>query len=234
MVYKLEGTTQTWGQLFVPTANTTNLQSPNTTSTVKSGYVPISDSSTAEFTTGTPAGGNNVPSTNMAGTTTSSPASSYPAPGQPPPPPPISSNVPDNSEPVDGQLPVIPVDTVVEVIRNTITAVGDSNLGCKAASTVAMAAVSSNKSATAVINDDQFFLDSAHDILLQASVLANVSTVAPKVSKTIVVLGSSVNTKETIKKALTESQKVDLSITLRSKRSEQIEFNNLKRLKLRI
>ncbi len=46
--------------------------------------------------------------------------------------------------------------------------------------------------------------------------------------QTAIVLGSSVKAKEDVSKALIEAQKVDLSICLKSKESESIQFNSVK------
>jgi len=196
--FKTEGTSRTWGQSISETGTVENTGATQTTQAA--------------------VGGVNVFGVASA-TTPLSPLSAAP-------PVRDRSNSPDNSEPPEGVVPVVPVDTVVEIIKNTAVNGVGSNLGCKAISDIAMAAASSNN-ATAIVSDKEFVASLPRS--LQGQILASVSTVVPNTSTKVVVAGSSVNTKDDIKKALTEAQKIDLSITLRSKKSEKVEFNNVKR-----
>ena len=58
--------------------------------------------------------------------------------------------------------------------------------------------------------------------------LGNFAKNLPQLIEYAIVKGSAIKTKEEINKAITEAQKVDLMVSLKSKSSESLEFNNLR------
>jgi hypothetical protein len=63
---------------------------------------------------------------------------------------------------------------------------------------------------------------------LTSALVNNAARVTPNVVKRAVVVGSRIKPKPEIKKALEEAQKVDLTVTLKSKDSESLDFNTMK------
>jgi len=205
----IEGTTRTWGQDIVATQQHTNAQAALTTQAISEG-----DKS-------------GTPST----ATTMGPAQSADAKQVLPSGDPPAVMTGANVAVLAGS--VAPQDTLVSVIANTVDKIAEgSSLGCKEKATIAMAAASTNKAATVAVASELLVVDQPQTLF--GSALNSVATVLPNVTETFIVLGSTLKEKEEIKKALTEAQKVDLSFTLRSKQSESIEFNNLKRPTLEV
>lgn len=206
---KIEGTTTTFGQ------NIGELQieqettpTSNTTTQSVAGSVPLSSS---------------PPST---------PLSTVPKSSVSLTPPPVSSPPGRTAQQFSS---VVPEDTIVKVVQNigeldtSVNKFGDiSSLPCKAKSNIAVVAASSNASAVAVLPKSSFespILSSEKS--LASSFLGDFSRSFPRVEGSVVVKGSMLKTKEEQKKILNEAQKVDLSISLKSKRSESIELNTL-------
>jgi hypothetical protein len=112
-------------------------------------------------------------------------------------------------------------------LRRAVDRFGNvSSLSCKAKSNIASAAASSNRGATVVLPEDRLSTDPPNDLF--QTLLGSIARVTPKVEEFVLVEGSFVKSKESIREALIEAQKVDLSISLKSKRSESIEVNTLK------
>ena len=203
---KLEGTTQTFGQNVVITSQKeTNPTSALTTQAIQEGANQAGTPSTADFgTTAIQAALSDQPAL---------PALDMLEPGLPAVLMPVQT------------IFVNPIDVLVTLIANTSQAT--VGLGCKEKATISMAAATSNKNSIVAVQSDA--LVQRLPSTLQGSALNSIATVAPNTTITAMVLGSSVKSQEEIKKALTEAQKIDLSITLRSKKSESIEFNTVKK-----
>lgn len=140
-----------------------------------------------------------------------------------------------NSKVVDflTQARVNTKDTIVKVIRNSkdvevaLAAFGTiPTLPCKAVSNVATAAALGQDSATVVLPRERLVEKKQEGLFGQF--LTSFTNVTPNVVEHLVVAGSSIKTKEEQASSLRESQKIDLTITLKSKPSEDLEFNNLK------
>lgn len=145
------------------------------------------------------------------------------------------------------------VDFVVQtdVLGEAIDRFGDiSFLPCKVQSSIAVAAASLNDGATAVVaipttttattasrlstattaivspkgGTDQLDVSD----LIFASAASSLTLATPQVTGKAVVKGSSIKSRQEIRTALSEAQKVDLTISLRSKVSEPLEINFLK------
>lgn len=142
------------------------------------------------------------------------------------------NNFIDSPSKISQEVFVNPQDTLVKVIAKVVDAIDDINAVDKERSLIAIAAISNNENATVVV--DRKNIVDTNSIAFVGSVQANVSSFSPNTFEYATVLGSCIKSKEEIKKCLLESQKVDLSITLHSKRSESIDFNNLKIPKLEV
>jgi len=156
--------------------------------------------------------------------------------------------------PIIQQPLVAPKDTIVQVIQETGDVVSESlrsrrdqrirtsddelktalirfgsagSFSCKAKSNIAVAAASTNKSAAVVLPKKGKRKNETPSLLFGA-LFNDFSNVARNVVEQVVVVGSNTKTKEEVKKSLTEAQKVDLTISLKSRDSESVEFNNLK------
>ena len=207
---KLEETSQTYGQCIVlveqKQANQTVAQ---TTQAIKEGANQANTSSTAEFTQAAA----QVLLTNEPVIIAADPILAISYAGA-----------------LVQQVFVNPVDTLVTLIANTPEAT--VRLGCKTKATISMAAASSNGNATVTVNSTDIIMKTPQT--LEGSILNSIATVVPNTKVIATVLGSSVKSQEEIRSALTEAQKIDLSITLRSKRSESIEFNTIKKPRLQV
>lgn len=121
---------------------------------------------------------------------------------------------------------VSPQDSIVKIISNEKSedATGTLELNDIDRSKIAIAAHSDTKDPAVSINKIERLKDSS----LEGSSLNNFSKNVANIDLVAIVLGSSLKSKEEVKKVLTEAQKVDLMISLKSKESEEIEFNSLK------
>jgi hypothetical protein len=111
---------------------------------------------------------------------------------------------------------IVPQDTIVTIVEDATSSTPQGSLN----SSIALAAASSNQSATAVVP--------AGSASMANSLSANMATNMPNVVGYAVIVGSSVKLKEEIDKALLEARRFDLLTTYRSKKSEPIHFNSLK------
>jgi len=182
---KIEGTSQTFGQLIISNQNYASPTAAQTTQAIE-GSIKSNTASTAESIDSTIGG--SVASNRLAESSS-----------------------------------VVPVDVLVEVVQNTAS--NSTAISSDKKTSIAMAAASGQSRPTAVVDADNV-VDRA---LTTNSLLGGVATVVPNVVEYVTVLGSSVKTQDEIREALTEAQKIDLSITLRSQKSEAIEFNTLKK-----
>ena len=213
---KTEGTSVTYGQMIVPVSQQVSSPSAAATKAVLQGSVKSGTSSTASVTPG--------PGMQAAKILGSAKVSKTP-----------------NSVPVSvglvasagGKGLLSPKDTLVKIIRNPVDVEGVSassanvsKLGCKVKSDISIAAASSKKNATVVLPASKLEFQTPKTLV--GSILNDFSKVAPNVVEYAAVLGSTVKTKEEVKKALTESAKIDLSLTMKSRHSEAIEFNSIK------
>lgn len=127
------------------------------------------------------------------------------------------------------QTTVSPRDTLVKIVPNNqkSQSLGVSmELNDTDRSKISVAAFSDTKTPTVALDRD----DDHGESVLEGNRLNNFSTVARNRETHALVLGSTIKSKEEIKKVLTEAKKVDMMITLKSKDSEELEFNNLKEI----
>jgi len=124
--------------------------------------------------------------------------------------------------------PVLPVVNTHDILVNLIASTEDTDLNCKSSTSIAQAAVSTNQNASAVVSPSVLGIQSSDADIVGSNGIGTLATLAPTVSGIAIVEGSNTKTQEEIQEALEESAKVDLSITLRSKHSEKIDFNNVK------
>jgi hypothetical protein len=139
---------------------------------------------------------------------------------------------------------------VVEKIDNLfVTECGLlSTFSPSAKSDIAIAAASTNKEATVVVSADtskfknppptsqQFAGQNTIEAISMASIpqsitgqlMNNVAQVVPNVIKNAAVIDSTIKSKPEVRAVLEESQKVDLTITIKSKDSETLDFNLIK------
>lgn len=117
------------------------------------------------------------------------------------------------------------VDTVVSVVRNDHNG-GNLILTDQDRTNIAIAAATSQQPTVAVNTS----------ILPGENVLANnspsVSAVIPAATDTVVVVGSCWKPLEQMQEILTEANKIDMMITLKTKDSEILEFNNIKEVQM--
>lgn len=95
-------------------------------------------------------------------------------------------------------------------------------------SNLAVAAASANKGATVFLPKNKCKKRDVRPDSLTGNVINDVVKVAPKLEETAVLIPSTIKSELEIKEALEEAQKVDLTITLKSQKSESIELNTLK------
>lgn len=121
----------------------------------------------------------------------------------------------------------IPTDTSVHIVRNDDNG-GDIILTDADRANIALAAVSS-PNPTVAVNTGIV----AGENVLANNASANVSEVIPTVAdEVVVVAGSSYKAPEEIQEILTEAQKIDMMIVLKTKDSEALEFNNIKEVQM--
>jgi hypothetical protein len=120
---------------------------------------------------------------------------------------------------------VAPQDTIVKIVPNEATGLGtgvvvhDSDK-----SKISVAAFSDNKQPTVALNKESSIVEA----MLEGANLNTFATIIKNDVQHAIVIGSLLKPKEEIKKILTEAQKVDMMISMKSKFSEDLEFNNLK------
>lgn len=151
---------------------------------------------------------------------------------------PISKNPPavatsQNLSSITQNLRKVSKEKIVKIVRKTedigTTISGKSSgLPRRIKSDIAIAAASSNKGATVVLPKTKFVNPTKRSDQLVGSILNDVAKIAPNVEETVVVISSHIKSQAEIKEALEESRKVDLTITLKSKRTESLELNTLK------
>ena len=123
----------------------------------------------------------------------------------------VGANIVQNSQIKPGITPSI---TTVNILQTATS--GQNNID-KTKSQIALAASSNNTDNVSIV-----MKNSESDSIL------NVGSVTNTESITATVIGSTLKTKDEIKAILTEAQKADLSVCLKSKDSEKIEFNTMK------
>ena len=151
---------------------------------------------------------------------------------------------------------IVPQDTVVNVVQrvddvanevadfakrssdnNLEQAIGQfsaiSSFPSKVKSNIAIVAAASGKEATAVlppnkIKERSIFTQETPENNVIGALVGNFSKVTKNIIEKAIVVGSNLKSKEQIKISLFEASKVDLSIALKSKESESIDFNCLK------
>ena len=128
---------------------------------------------------------------------------------------------------------MVPQDTVIRVTQqlseiksNTLGSV--SSFSGIAKSNIALAAVSANTNTSVALEGSSLISQQPKASVLSLSTLTSLTKVVPSVADTVVVKGSMYKTKEEQKKALLESQKVDMLIAIKSTQSEHIDLNTLK------
>lgn len=121
---------------------------------------------------------------------------------------------------------VSPRDTIVKIIPNTQ---GDDNSSFQLndidRSKISIAAFSNNANPTVALNQTP-----SNATNLGNNQLPQVTNVQQNASNQALVVGSAIKSRDDIKKVLDDAKKVDLMITLKSKESEILEFNNLKEI----
>jgi len=124
---------------------------------------------------------------------------------------------------------IVPTDSIVRVIRNDNNG-GDLILSDTDKARIALAATSDSFQPTVAVNTSIV----AGENVLATNAANNFSEVVLNngPAEVIIVAGSSYKPIEEIKEILTEAQKIDMMITLKSKDSEALEFNNLKEAQL--
>lgn len=124
---------------------------------------------------------------------------------------------------------VSPKDTLVKIVPNNKDSLGlgsSVDLTDTDRSKISISAFSDTKEPTVALSVDT----SEENISLEGSRLNSFSRVAQNQVTHALVAGSALKSREEIKKVLTDARKVDMMITLKSKDSEEIEFNNLKEI----
>jgi len=217
---KVEGTTQTYGQWFSFPKPKTDDGKKTTTSTAKAGGLSsfLGDFSSA---TSSPESSKSSFLNEYKKLTTNSST------------PPFGTS--NQSLTSNNKTIKVPYFTTVKIYQRTdqledaINSFGSiSNLPCKIKSNAAIAAASSNNNAAIIVSNNSLISQSPSKKNYFGYILGNFSKVIPNVEEHILVPGSTIKSKEEVKRALTEAQKVDLTISLKSKTSESIEFNGLK------
>ena len=134
-----------------------------------------------------------------------------------------------------GKPRVSPQHTLVRVVQKVnqleeaVSEIGTlTNFSCKVKSSVAVAAASSNANTVVVLPFRGLKLSSLRPTSLVRTALNVAALSVPNIQETAVVIGSEVKTKEEIKEILTEAQKVDLVISLKSPMSEKLDINFIK------
>lgn len=95
-------------------------------------------------------------------------------------------------------------------------------------SNLAVAAASANRGATVFISKNKCQQRDVRPDSLTGNAINDIAKVAPKLEEVAVLIPSTIKSELEIKEALEEAQKVDLTITLKSQKSESIELNTLK------
>jgi hypothetical protein len=126
----------------------------------------------------------------------------------------------------------VPVDTVVQIVQQSSdTPTTDSGIfgGFNDRANIAVAAASTGDTDAVVsVSRGIFGAFGSGERSIDDTFLGNFINTSPNFPHTAIVRGSIYKDNEEVKKALTEAQKVDLSITIKSKDSESIQMNTLK------
>ncbi|MEK6879197.1 MAG: hypothetical protein AABY22_06285 [Nanoarchaeota archaeon] len=126
----------------------------------------------------------------------------------------IFGNVPGFNNLTNTQTSISSKTTNVNILKTTVSSAANLD---ETKVQIAVAAASNDSNATIVLKEQGNSAVGISDV----GNLSNTNTL------TVSVFDSQTKTKEEVKDILTESKKVDLSISLKSKNSEKIEFNNL-------
>lgn len=120
---------------------------------------------------------------------------------------------------------IVPQDITVKLVFNDRTPfLGSDSLSDKDRSKIALAGFSENKDPVVAITAKA----DTGEVVLEGSSLNSFSRVKQNEIDHAIIVGSSYKPREEIKKVLQEAGKIDLMITLKSKDSEDINFNTLK------
>lgn len=207
---KTEGTTQTWGQLIVsPGSDTKGEIAPFLTSVPPVPPIAVRSAPSAEQQRTVP-----LPPVEMV------PIAPRPLPT------PVS--------PVQRPNPIF-VDIFQDTkdIQRAISRFGTiEDMPCKVKSDIAVAAHSKGLNPSVVVPRDRFRQEGNRSETsvsnLAGSVVNNVANVAQNVIERVVVLPSKAKSSDQLVKVLSEARKIDLSISLRTKESNSIQYNTIK------
>jgi hypothetical protein len=143
-------------------------------------------------------------------------------------PPPGEDNFFDQQSVLTEENPVVAFsgDTIVKLLEHPRSLVTVSPQEIRFS--VSQAAASTTEESTSVVVDSRKEIADTVESVLIGSSLSNFSRVIPRVESFAVVRASTSKSKEQIRKIFLESQKVGLSFSLKSQKSESVMINLLK------